>query len=338
LVTAKLVDGKVDPKSRVVIGPLYTIDGPMGGLASSAGVSFNKEDRKALSERPFFAFGGNGELVRSVIADDRKHWADSVLKVGPKTASWQPIGGRPLVPNRGTDGNYYFESNSGRLNVEQEGDGEIHIYDRATDNRIRDQWVEAVAKDLFGRTDLQNRYVTLTEDLKFVIVGLEGDRYVRKGDKEEVFTTFTYGGKELDRGACLLQYQRPNVHPQIMEGKYVRGSMFVNDDDKLLILHKSNNKIDLHDLTDRVIVSQKGPSDVGWFYRALPGITRTKSQIIFTDRRNFYALGDRVEGVLNLAIWNFGANEFGTQSLKFADLFEARGDGYHPKKPIRVEK
>ena len=268
LVTAKVVESQPDVKSRIVIGPLYKIDGPMSGLASSAGAAFGKQDRQALSQRPFFAFGGGGTLVRSVVADDHKHCSDSVLKIGEKMARWSAIGTRPLISHRGKDGDYYFESNSGRLIIEQEDDGEVHIYERSTDSRIRDPWVEAVAKDLFAQVDLQERYVVLTEDLKFLIVRLDISRLVRNGDKEELLTTFTLNGKQFERENSTLVYTRPSERPHVLDAKNGLSSTIVSADGKSLRLRTSKVRIELCDLDGGVIMSHKAPSDLDWFSRS----------------------------------------------------------------------
>ncbi len=257
LLTAKVAENQPDVKSRIVVGPLYKIDGPMSGLASSAGAAFGKQDRQSLSQRPFFSFGGGGELVRSVADDDHKHWSDSALKIGEKVARWTPIGTRPLIPHRGKDGDYYFESNSGRLIIEQEDDGAVHIYERLTDSRIRDRWVEAVAKDLFAKVELQERSVVLTEDLKFLIVRLDTSRLVRNGDKEQRFTTFTFDGKQFERGDSTLVYTRPSERPHVFDAKNGLSSAIVSADGKVLRLRRLKDQIALCDLDGGVIMSAR---------------------------------------------------------------------------------
>ena len=84
--------------------------------------------------------------------------------------------------------------------IKQEDDAQTHIYERSTDSRIRDRWVEAVAKNLSAHVEFARAVAPFTKIARFLIVRLDKSRLVRNGDKEQRFTTFTFDGKQFEPG------------------------------------------------------------------------------------------------------------------------------------------
>ena len=203
LYTARLTDdGKV--VEPIIVGPIYRHDGPVSSMAN-AGVPFNKDDFDFLNAKPYFDFGPDGRLVKTLYAKDGKTVRTSELIIKDKKSHWDTPVIRPRLPLIGAMSEERFESESGRYVVQKQQDGKIHVYDTWKYEEFSSPWVEAVAADFISQEDLGNRNVFLTDDLKFVMVDPAS------------FTHFKQKGRTYDGTNHFLTYSSPGKKAVVHE-------------------------------------------------------------------------------------------------------------------------
>ena len=150
LVTAELTTPDKINATRTVIGPIYEQKGPMSSIANQAGAAFDAQDREALAQKPYMSFRPSGELIKSLVSKDKKHWHDWRLQIKGKNAEWIDLGEREILSLRGRSSDFYIESDSGHFVVQTNDAGKVQIFDLYTSKQIEDQWLTKVASEYFA--------------------------------------------------------------------------------------------------------------------------------------------------------------------------------------------
>ncbi|MCE9552769.1 MAG: hypothetical protein K8T91_05260 [Planctomycetes bacterium] len=320
-----------------IVGPLWSIQGPISSMPNDTGIAFSQQDRKNLSEKPQIFLSSTGQLVKVtgtenenefrryllMLEGDRAHWADDGLKRWPPTLHW-------TSPE-------YLKSNSGRLVVQREKDGKVRVYDGEPGKSLDDPWLQAAFKDLLQR-DLGNVAKILTDDGRYIAVFPIPD--LKKP------TTFAIGHKSYSRETHGLLYERPTISPKLFVGLREDRGPFepISHFGNVTFLQFSDDRLVLWNIHNEIEVSQQIKERLDWLRDFGVRVTddTVRHRIIFTllpkAVNNSDSEAEKQKfGSLHLLIWYYDKKEYEEHKINLLDMFELRDNGYYPKRAISVK-
>ena len=320
-----------------IVGPLWSIPGPISSMPNDTGIAFSQQDRKNLSEKPQIFLSSTGQLVKVTGTENENEFRRYLLKLEDGKAYWADDGLRRWPPTLHWTSPEYLKSNSGRLVVQREKDGIVRVYDGEPGKSLDDPWLQAAFKDLLQR-DLGNVTQILTDDGRYIAVFPEVD--------SKKPTTFAIGNKSYSRESHGLLYERPTTSPKLIVGLREDGFPMkpISYFGKVSFLQVSDDRLVLWNVNNEIEVSQQFKKRLHWLrdfgVRVIDDTVRHR--IIFTllpkAVNNSDSEAEKLTyGSLHLLIWYYDKKEYEEQKVNLLDQFELRDNGYYPKRAIPVE-
>jgi hypothetical protein len=339
LVLARLREGKDPDSTRQVVGPLYTIHGPVSSLVNDAGAPYSNADAEALLVKRSFSIRAPDVLVKSRVINDGRDVEDSTLNIGGKTAKWVTSGARARIRFLGWASPDFVESGSRRYVAQKEADGQVRIYYRTTAKEINDGWLKEVFTQYFSRDDLGNSDLYISDDLNYVALFFRlANRVTGRDGIERLIKTFDFNGQPVRRENRFIVFSRPNVSAKLYDGPGLHPFPVIWRG-KLVMLKLADGRLALSDLEKKDVVVHDLSEPEKWIHESIWQDDPGEKQVTFMSGASLINGQERPDQRnLHVGIWDYERNHFSQFSLSVADLFELKSDGYYPKSAIPIEK
>ncbi len=212
-------------KKPQVIGPLWSLEGPISSMTNNDGLTFTDKDRSDLQQKPVVFIESDGQVVRLQHVEKQSEVKQSVLEIKDNKAKWVDHGTRKNPKLLSPFSSEFQTSQSGQFVVQREQDNIVRVYDIVKGEQRSDKWLEAAFGDVLSREDLGNSRRYLTDDLKYLVVFPDPTVEVKKDKVKLRLESFSIDGESYSRKDHGVVYTRDSNKPKVFAGlRYTDGA------------------------------------------------------------------------------------------------------------------
>jgi hypothetical protein len=320
-------------KQPLIAGPVMK---DSRSLQSQMPLEFDRELYGPMPQRRIY-LSSKGELVRDELEGDSqlRRW---VLELWPDGTSWSDKGllERLHLWAPQQIGDKHFESNNGRYIVQSGNDNEASVFDVVMNRRIKDEWLEGVARDLFHEADLRFGSNILADDRKFVVVF---PRAIAD------HTEFLVDGFSYPSESHGVIYERGTRKPRVFAGmRYHQPSNIpfycFSDNGNLRFFQYSEKSLSVRDSDDNVLASHAFDAPVKWLKDYGVRVTQNSADsslaLTLVPLLRLNPEDEDTRDTVEVMIWRYKASQLTSYSLSANKWFDVTPKGFYPVNAISI--